>query len=417
MSDKIRIYLVAAIVVLLTTFVVYANEHGKLSSIFSGKLPSFGNIFKSDITLSNAPELYDQVCDGHSAEEPMSIVKAKLTKNSDSSQSDESDDSNESDNSNNKDSKKDDNKKDNDSKEDEASIYDKIFKKGGSDKNKDDGSIKGNDNSKDNKDNNSKNNDSKKKKNNDSKSADAAQNYDAGAGGQIDDNGGYLFREEENTNEEDNEGILNNLDGNSSDEESSEEDKDSKDDDSTDVQLIMLSGFDEVDDNSEDIKKELKSNFKQADEYVDSVVKNINDNCKENDNIILAGYSLGGSIAQKVASSESIANKYNVIATVTFGAPASSSYASSGINRQLCDKNDIVTSLDSSGGGFFDIFSGGDYGTIKEDGGYKDNQKAAHVESYSRDDVWGKYDALGKKNGKTNICFNKGDVKFFECSK
>jgi len=379
MNDRKKIIIIVIVLVLLSTLAIYANESIKSS----GKFSSIFNIFSRDVTLSSAPDLYKQVCEGYNDGKPMSVVKARLYNESSSKNN-----QNKQDNSDKKNDEKDKNKKD------DSSFFDKFFN---------------NDKSKD------KNEDKKDDEKNFDAGAGGKENddkFDAGAGGNEDeDNGGFLFDEDyDNYKENDENSYSDELDGNSSNDDT--ENKDKNDDGSTDVYLVMLSDFQDININTDDIKKTIQKGLQKSDTYLKEVINNIKDNVDDKANIVFAGHSIGGAVAMKAASNEKIANKYNVLATVTFGSPTSDSGFGENKSRQLCDKNDIVNSL-SSNNFFFDLFAPAKQ-TAQENGGYKDDARA-HLESYSRSDIWGDYDVLGKKNGHSNISFNKGDLNFFDC--
>ena len=130
----------------------------------------------------------------------------------------------------------------------------------------------------------------------------------------------------------------------------------------------------------------------------------------KNSNLILAGHSLGGMIAQQVAADNSIKSNYNVMNTVCFGSPLLAAGSREGTVRRLGDTSDPVPYLSGS---IFNNTAWAIAGLQKENGGYNGNVLNAHTQSYTRQDVWGKYDAVGTKNGNVSITLDLSTQKYF----
>lgn len=177
------------------------------------------------------------------------------------------------------------------------------------------------------------------------------------------------------------------------------------------VYLVAMSGTEIVDGQSTGYWTDLLSGFEFDNDYSKNVVSAILANVPANSNLILAGHSLGGMVAQQVAANKQIKNGYNVLNTVTFGSPLIKGFEREGTVKRLGDSNDVIpfASVSSINGGL--IWQA--VGLNKEDGGYKYASTEAHCESYSRADVWGAYDVTGTKNGGATLSLDMSTMTFF----
>lgn len=163
------------------------------------------------------------------------------------------------------------------------------------------------------------------------------------------------------------------------------------------VYVVALSGTETIVDNqTTTVKEDLQSGFELSNEYVLNVKNAIIDRIPAGSNIILAGHSLGGMVAQQVAADKYIKDNYEVLNTVTFGSPLIKGFTREGMVKRLGDSSDKNT--------FYSISSVLNIvwqyaGVNHEDGGYNGDSPAAHCDSYLREDVWGNYDCAGEKRG------------------
>lgn len=166
------------------------------------------------------------------------------------------------------------------------------------------------------------------------------------------------------------------------------------------VYVVALSGTETIVDNqTTTVKEDLLSGFELSNEYATNVKNAIIDRIPAGSNIILAGHSLGGMVAQQVAADKYIKDNYEVLNTVTFGSPLIKGFTREGMVKRLGDTSDKNT--------FYSISSVLNIvwqyaGVNHEDGGYNGDSPAAHCDSYLREDVWGNYDCAGEKRG--SIC-------------
>jgi hypothetical protein len=166
------------------------------------------------------------------------------------------------------------------------------------------------------------------------------------------------------------------------------------------VYVVALSGTDSIVENqTTTIKEDLLSGFELSNEYEKNVKNAIIDRIPAGSNIIFAGHSLGGMVAQQLAADKYIKDNYEVLNTVTFGSPLIKGFTREGMVKRLGDTSDKNT--------FYSISSVLNIvwqyaGVNHEDGGYNGDSPVAHCDSYLREDVWGSYDCAGEKRG--SVC-------------
>lgn len=177
------------------------------------------------------------------------------------------------------------------------------------------------------------------------------------------------------------------------------------------VYLVTLSGTEMVFNQSTEVLTDLFSGFNLKSAYYYNVVKIIRNNIPKGANLILAGHSLGGMIAQQVAADTTIKYYYNVLNTVCFGSPLLAAGFREGTVRRLGDISDVVPLLSSN---LFVTPVRALLGLNREDGGYYLRPVTAHTECYEREDVWGKYDVTGTKYGKATLTLDMSTRVFYQ---
>lgn len=180
---------------------------------------------------------------------------------------------------------------------------------------------------------------------------------------------------------------------------------------SKDVYLVTLSGTELVFNQTTEVVTDLLSGFNLNSTYLTNVVNVILANVPQGANLILAGHSLGGMIAQQVAANSTIKARYNVLNTVTFGSPLLSAGQREGTVKRLGDVSDVVPLLSAE---FLVAPLWSLLGLNRENGGYGLQAITAHKESYKRVDVWGKYDVTGTKNGNAKLVLDLSTRQFFK---
>lgn len=125
----------------------------------------------------------------------------------------------------------------------------------------------------------------------------------------------------------------------------------------------------------------------------------------------MAGHSLGGMIAQQASGHANIKNNYNILNVVTVGSPLINPFGREGEVQRVGDTSDAVPYLSAMGTILLPWQVGG---LNRENGGYNGNSLNAHIQSYTRSDVWGAYDVVGKKFGGATITIDFDQAKFYQ---
>ena len=132
----------------------------------------------------------------------------------------------------------------------------------------------------------------------------------------------------------------------------------------------------------------------------------------KNSNVVFAGHSLGGMVAQQIAADTSVQKRYNILNIVAYGSPVMFKGQIEGTLKRMGDVNDPVPYLSAETFKDFEVQDG----TLqKEDSGLGlDITFAAHRNSYFSEKTWGKYDVLGFKGGDATIKLKLKTQKFYE---
>ncbi|MCR5698573.1 MAG: hypothetical protein K6G52_02900 [Treponemataceae bacterium] len=155
---------------------------------------------------------------------------------------------------------------------------------------------------------------------------------------------------------------------------------------------------------------DLQSGFCLDNDYLTAVVNVIEEQIPAGSNIMLSGHSLGGMVAQQVAADSFVKENYNVLYTLTFGSPLLAAGSREGSTYRLGDVSDVVPYLSGS---LFNNTLWAILGLNRENGGYGLDFLKAHSESYSREDLWGKYDAVGKKKGNASLTLDMDTLAYY----
>lgn len=178
------------------------------------------------------------------------------------------------------------------------------------------------------------------------------------------------------------------------------------------VYLVGLSGTQIKSNQATGIINDFQAGFSVEGAYFDAIKKAITSYVPAGSNLVFAGHSLGGMVAQQVIADSAIKNAYVVLNTVCFGSPLVDGGSREGTVRRLGDSKDVIPYLSYST--LFVVTSMWNaFGLNREDGGYGLNVLGAHIDSYKRSDVWGRYDALGYKYGSASIAIDDATRRWF----
>ncbi len=179
-----------------------------------------------------------------------------------------------------------------------------------------------------------------------------------------------------------------------------------------DVYLVCLSGTDtDAENQSTGWWTDILVGFERDNKYIQNVRKAVLENIPAGSNIMFAGHSLGGMVAQQAASDSAIKENYNVLNTVTFGSPLINGFRREGTVRRLGDKVDPVAYLSIST--LLNIVWQA-AGLNRENGGYGNRVVTAHCESYQRESIWGAYDVTGTKYGGAALTLDLSTLRFYK---
>ena len=179
------------------------------------------------------------------------------------------------------------------------------------------------------------------------------------------------------------------------------------------VYLVTMSGTEMVSGQSTGYLTDLLSGFNLNNAYYKNIVNVITGNIPTGSNLILAGHSLGGMVAQQVAGDSTVKSKYNVMNTVTFGSPLLAAGTREGTVKRLGDTSDVIP---YASGSTINNTIWAICGLQRENGGYGMDALSAHTQSYLRSDVWGAYDAVGIKNGGTKLILQTSTLTYYHAS-
>ena len=177
------------------------------------------------------------------------------------------------------------------------------------------------------------------------------------------------------------------------------------------VYLVTLSGTELVFNQSTEAITDLLSGFNLQSPYYYNVVSVIQKNIPRGANLVLAGHSLGGMIAQQVSADPTVKANYNILNVVCFGSPLLAAGFREGTVRRLGDVSDPVPYLS---GNLFVTPVRAVLGLNREDGHYYLTPITAHNSSYGRADLWGKYDVTGNKYGSATLTLDLDSRVFFQ---
>ncbi len=177
------------------------------------------------------------------------------------------------------------------------------------------------------------------------------------------------------------------------------------------VHLVTLSGTENVSNQTTGYLTDALAGFNLNNKYLSNAVNTIMRSVPAGSRLVIAGHSLGGMVGQQIAANSTIKNRYVVMNTITFGSPLLAAGSREGTVYRLGDTSDIVPYLSGS---TINNTAWAIAGLNRENGGYGKNVYNAHVNSYLRSDVWGRYDVVGKKYGGAVLTLNLSTMKYYK---
>lgn len=178
----------------------------------------------------------------------------------------------------------------------------------------------------------------------------------------------------------------------------------------TDIYLVAAHGLEtSAYGQEDDLQSCLNAGTEKTSVYLKAFLKLIKKNVPKDANVILAGHSLGGMVAQQAAANKSMQKRYNILHVVTWGSPLLSKGKTEGTVHRMCEANDVVP--------YLSVYTFNDLDAQKND---RNSEKAdvipviqSHVDGYNDTNAWKDYDAIGVKRGKTVLKMNDNTTKRF----
>ena len=157
----------------------------------------------------------------------------------------------------------------------------------------------------------------------------------------------------------------------------------------------------------------IRSGMEESNAYLTNFLKVIRKNVPKGANLVFAGHSLGGMVAQQAAADKSMQNRYNILHIVTWGAPLLCMGQIEGQLHRNCAAGDMVPLLSV-------------YTLEDPDAQFNDRNREvadvipviqSHVYGYNDKNAWKDYDAIGVKDGKAVLKMNDSTTKRFNAAK
>ena len=181
-----------------------------------------------------------------------------------------------------------------------------------------------------------------------------------------------------------------------------------------DIYLVTLTGLEvpTLTPQTTDVVTTGQAGLELSNDYERNLRRVMKEAIPKNANVVFAGHSLGGMVAQQIAADTSVQKRYNILNIVAYGSPVMFKGQIEGTLKRMGDVNDPVPYLSAETFKDFEVQDG----TLqKEDSGLGlDITFAAHRNSYFDEKTWGKYDVLGFKGGDATIKLKLKTQKFYE---
>lgn len=173
---------------------------------------------------------------------------------------------------------------------------------------------------------------------------------------------------------------------------------------SENIYLVILSGVKSPLKNVNNIPSCILAGVSLKNPYLAKVKELMSECIPTGSDVIFAGHSLGGMVAQQAASDRELNVKYNILNITAFGSPLVPCRGREGILHRLADKNDFIPLMSITG------IRNVRYAISFETAGHDLVGVKAHTGSYTREDVWGAYDCFGVKGGDAVLSYSEADM-------
>lgn len=173
---------------------------------------------------------------------------------------------------------------------------------------------------------------------------------------------------------------------------------------SDEIYLVILAGTKSPIRNINNIPSCVLSSFSLPNSFLSKLKQLMKEHIPAGADVVFAGHSLGGMVAQQAAADKSLKSRYNILNITAFGSPLVPVSGMEGSLHRLADKSDIVPALGIAG------LLNYKYAVSFEKAGYRLLGNKAHTDSYPREDIWGAYDCFGVKGGDAVISFDTDDL-------
>ena len=176
-----------------------------------------------------------------------------------------------------------------------------------------------------------------------------------------------------------------------------------------DIYFVAIHGLEaSVIGRTDDLLNCLQAGTEQESQYLRYLIRYMKETIPKGANVVLAGHSLGGMVAQQANADASVKARYHILYVVTYGSPLLAKGQGEGKVNRLAAEGDAVPYL--SVYTFQDLEA-----QLKErnaeDTGFSLN---THVNGYRNQKAWKAYDAVGNKNGNTVLKIDDTTTQYFD---
>ncbi len=184
---------------------------------------------------------------------------------------------------------------------------------------------------------------------------------------------------------------------------------------SDDVYLITLGGTEFKDGQATDVQTDILAGLGKTNDYLKAIVNTVTAQIPKNSKLFITGLSLGGMVAQQVASEPEICNNYEIMNVMCIGSPLIINEKSNLREGKIYRFEDAFDFVPKASIYTFNLTVMSKYAheRISEKSDYM-QPVYAHTFSYVESPVWKKYDVAGIKNGNSKLRFNADNITYYD---